>query len=135
MLGGVLIGFGRTLDAFSFGDVAATALGIDVVRTRWLLLVISALLTGALVSVSGAIGFVGLTVPHVVRLLLGPTRAGNAEVARTSAVVGAIFLLWADTVARTVFAPLEVPVGVLTALLGAPVFAILLMRGRRRGEA
>ena len=134
LFGGVLLGFGRTLDAFAFGDTAATALGIDVVRTRWLLLLLSALLTGALVSVSGAIGFVGLAVPHVVRLLLGPARAGNAAVARTSAVVGAIFLLWADTVARTVFAPLDVPVGVLTALLGAPVFAILLLRGRRRGE-
>ncbi|GAB2979340.1 iron chelate uptake ABC transporter family permease subunit [Actinotalea caeni] len=135
VLGGALLGFGRTLDAFSFGDVAATALGVHVVRTRWLLLVLSALLTGALVSVSGAIGFVGLTVPHVVRLLLGPGRSGNAAVARTSAAVGGVFLLWADTVARTAFAPLDVPVGVLTALLGAPVFAILLMRSRRRGEA
>lgn len=135
VIGGVLLGFGRTLDAFAFGDTAATALGVDVTRTRWLLLVLSALLTGALVSVSGAIGFVGLTVPHVVRLLLGPAGSGNAAVARTSAAVGGIFLLWADTVARTAFAPLDVPVGVLTALLGAPVFAVLLMRGRRRGDA
>ncbi len=135
LFGGVLLGFGRSLDAFAFGDTAATALGVHVARIRWLLLGLSALLTGALVSVSGAIGFVGLTVPHVVRMLLGPARAGNAAVARTSAAVGGIFLLWADTVARTVFAPIDVPVGVLTALLGAPVFAILLIRGRRRGEA
>lgn len=135
VLGGWLLTYGRTLDAFAFGDVAATALGVHVARTRWLLLVLSALLTGALVSVSGAIGFVGLTVPHVVRLLLGPGRSGNAAVARTSAAIGGVFLLWADTVARTAFAPLDVPVGVLTALLGAPVFAILLLRSRRRGEA
>lgn len=135
VLGGILLGFGRTLDAFAFGDTAATALGVDVPRTRWLLLVVSALLTGAMVSVSGAIGFVGLTVPHVVRLLLGPARSGNAAVARTSAAVGGLFLLWADTVARTVFMPLEVPVGVLTALLGAPVFAFLLLRSRRQGAA
>ncbi|WP_156254018.1 iron chelate uptake ABC transporter family permease subunit [Pseudactinotalea terrae] len=134
VIGGVLLGFGRTLDAFAFGDTAATALGVNVPRTRWLLLVLSALLTGAMVSVSGSIGFVGLTVPHVVRLLLGPTRSGNTAVARTSAAVGGIFLLWADTVARTVFTPLEVPVGVLTALLGAPVFAFLLLRSRRRGD-
>lgn len=135
LLGGVLLGFARTLDAFAFGDTAATALGVPVARTRWLLLGLSALLTGALVSVSGAIGFVGLTVPHVVRMLLGPERAGNAAVARTSAAVGGLFLLWADTVARTVFAPMDVPVGVLTALLGAPVFALLLVRSRRRGQA
>lgn len=129
VVGVVLLGSVRTLDAFAFGDVAATSLGVRTGRARWLLLVLTALLTGALVSQSGAIGFVGLSVPHVVRLLVGPR---NAAVAPIAAVVGGLFLLWADTVARTAFAPLDVPVGVLTAALGAPVFAWLLLRSRRR---
>ncbi|MFV0426046.1 MAG: iron chelate uptake ABC transporter family permease subunit [Beutenbergiaceae bacterium] len=131
VLGAVLMGFGRTLDGFAFGDISATSLGINVVATRWLLLVLTALLTGALVSMSGAIGFVGLTVPHVVRLLPG-VGPGNPALLRASALVGAVFLLWADTIARTAFAPLDIPVGVLTALIGAPVFAVLLLRSRRR---
>ncbi|MFV0251775.1 MAG: iron chelate uptake ABC transporter family permease subunit [Beutenbergiaceae bacterium] len=131
VIGGVLLASGRTLDAFAFGDTSAMSLGIDVTGTRWLLFGLTALLTGALVSVSGAIGFVGLTVPHLVRLLLGPGRGGNGPLLRTSAAAGAVFLLWADAIARSAFAPLDVPVGVLTALIGAPVFAIVLLRSRR----
>lgn len=118
----------RTLDALTFGDTAATALGIHVNRTRWALLGATALLTGAMVSVSGAIGFVGLMVPHMVRLLTGPS---HARLLPLSAIAGAIFLLWSDTAARTIFAPMELPVGILTAAFGAPVFVWLLMRGRR----
>ena len=97
---------------------------------RWGLLAAGALLTGALVAVSGSIGFVGLVLPHAVRLLAGP---GNRALLPLSALVGAMFLVWADTLARTVFEPRELPVGIVTAIVGAPVFAALLIR--RRSEA
>lgn len=115
------------LDAFAFGDRQAAALGIPVGAVRATLLVATALLTGAMVSVSGAIGFVGLMIPHAVRLLVGGV---NRRVLPLTVLTGAIFLLWADTLARTVFDPRELPVGVVTAILGAPAFAWLLLRSR-----
>ena len=116
---------GRTLDAFAFGDTAAAALGVHVERTRWILLVATALLTGAMVSVSGSIGFIGLVLPHAVRLVVG---TANRAVLPLSALLGAIVLVWADTAARTVFDPRELPVGIVTAIVGAPLFALLLLR-------
>lgn len=121
---------GRVLDAFAFGDTTAASLGVPLQGARWAFLVATALLTGAMVSVSGAIGFVGLVLPHAVRLLVGP---GHRALLPLSALVGAVFLIWADTVARTLFDPRELPVGIVTALIGAPVFALLL--ARRRSEA
>jgi iron complex transport system permease protein len=120
---------GRLLDAFTFGDVSAASLGVNVSATRWGLLAASALLTGAMVSVSGSIGFVGLVLPHAVRLLVGP---GHRALLPLSALVGATFLIWADTAARSLFEPRELPVGIVTAIIGAPVFAALL--ARRRNE-
>ena len=116
---------GRTLDAFAFCDTSAAALGIHVDRTRWLMLIATALLTGAMVSVSGSIGFVGLVLPHAVRLLVG---SANRLVLPLSALLGAVVLVWADTAARTVFDPRELPVGIVTAIVGAPLFVVLLMR-------
>lgn len=127
VVGGLLATRGRVLDAFTFGDVAAASLGVDVRRTRWVLLLAVTLLTAVLVSVCGAIGFVGLVVPHAVRLVLG---ARNHRVLPVAALVGALFLLLADTGARTLFDPRELPVGILTAAVGAPVFAVLLRRSR-----
>ena len=121
---------GRVLDAFALGDTTAASLGIPVQGVRWTLLGAGALLTGALVAVSGSIGFVGLVLPHAVRLLVGP---GHRALLPLSALVGAVFLVWADTLARTVFEPRELPVGIVTAIVGAPVFAALLVR--RRSEA
>ncbi|MFT4029610.1 MAG: iron chelate uptake ABC transporter family permease subunit [Protaetiibacter sp.] len=118
---------GRVLDAFAFGDRSAAALGIPVTGTRWALLGASALLTGALVAVSGSIGFVGLVLPHAVRLVVGP---GNRALLPLSALAGGVFLVWTDTLARTAFDPRELPVGIVTALIGAPVFAGLLLRRR-----
>ncbi len=118
-----------TLDAFAFGETAARGLGVNVSAVRWVLLGGCALLTGALVSISGSIGFVGLVVPHAVRLLVGN---GHRAVLPLSALFGSIMIVVADATARTAFAPRELPVGVLTALVGAPVFAILLVRSRRR---
>jgi iron complex transport system permease protein len=117
------------LDAFAFGEDAAGALGISVTRVRALLLVVTALLTATLVSAAGAIGFVGLVLPHAARLLVGP---GHRRLLPATAIAGAIFLVWVDTAARTLFEPQELPVGVVTALLGVPAFAaILAQRGRR----
>lgn len=116
---------GRVLDAFAFGDTSAAALGINVPATRWIMLTAAALLTGGMVAVSGAIGFVGLILPHGVRLLVGPR---HRLLLPLSALVGASFLIWADTAARSLFDPRELPVGIVTAIIGAPVFAVLLAR-------
>ncbi|SDS41151.1 iron complex transport system permease protein [Agrococcus carbonis] len=120
---------GRMLDALALGDDAAGALGIDARRTRWALLVACALVTGVLVSVSGAIGFVGLVVPHAVRLVVG---ASHALLLPASGLAGGVVLLLADTVARSAFDPRELPVGIVTALIGAPLFAALMLTGRVR---
>lgn len=130
LLGVPLALTGRVLDAFALGDTTAASVGIPVQGVRWTLLGVGALLTGALVAVSGSIGFVGLVLPHAVRLLIGP---GHRALLPLAALVGAVFLVWADTLARTVFEPRELPVGIVTAIVGAPVFAALLVR--RRSEA
>ncbi|QCB95347.1 iron ABC transporter permease [Cellulomonas shaoxiangyii] len=127
VVGSVLVAAATRLDAFAFGDTSAAALGIAVDRTRWTLMTLVALLTGAMVAVSGAIGFVGLILPHAVSVVTGPAHRRLLPVA---AVTGAVFLVWADTLARTVFDPRELPVGIVTALIGVPVFAVLLRRGR-----
>jgi iron complex transport system permease protein len=125
VVGTVLVLSATRLDAFTFGDTAAASLGIDVNRTRWMLLGAVALLTGAMVAVSGAIGFVGLILPHLVRGLSGP---GHRRLLPLVAVVGALFLVIADAVARTVFDPRELPVGIITAFIGVPVFVLLIKR-------
>lgn len=119
----------RTLNAFTFGDDAAAALGVDVNRVRWTLLVACALLTGVLVAVSGAIGFVGLLLPHAVRFLVGPD---HRLVLPLSALLGGTFLLWVDTAARTIFDPRELPVGVVTAIVGVPAFIWVLRKRQVR---
>lgn len=118
----------NTLNAFAFGDRTARSLGINTTMARMWLLGASAILTGALVAVSGSIGFIGLLVPHASRLLTGPDHRALLPVA---ALAGAALLLVADTIARTVFDPRELPVGIITAILGAPAFAGLLLRARR----
>lgn len=116
------------LDAFTFGHDAAASLGVPVKGVRILLLVITALITAALVSAAGAIGFVGLVLPHAARFLVG---ARHRRLLPTTVLIGAIFMVWVDTIARTVFAPQEIPVGVVTALIGVPAFALILFRLRR----
>lgn len=115
------------LDAFTFGTDAAAALGVDIARMRLLLLTATALLTAALVSAAGAIGFVGLVLPHAARALVGP---GHRILLPTTAMIGAIFLVWVDAVARVLVAPQEIPVGVMTALIGVPAFAFILYQRR-----
>lgn len=117
------------LDAFMFGEKEATTLGVSVQRTRVVLLGFSALMTAVVVAFSGAVGFVGLVLPHISRMLVGSRHRGLLPV---TAILGSIFLIWADTIARSVFSPLEVPVGVITALVGVPIFATILARTRKR---
>lgn len=124
----VMLVSARGLDAFAFGEKSAASLGIDVARLRWVLLSASALLTGVMVAIGGAIGFVGLVVPHAVRLAVG---SRHGRLLPLSMLVGAIFMLWADTMARSLFDPRELPVGIVTALVGAPAFLLILMRFRR----
>ncbi|MFI6510579.1 FecCD family ABC transporter permease [Streptosporangium sp. NPDC050855] len=113
------------LDAFAFGRETAASLGVSPVRTQVTLMVVTALGTSALVSASGAIGFVGLVVPHAVRFLTG---SRHRLLLPACALYGGVFLLWADTAARVLFTPREIPVGVLTALIGVPAFAVLMRR-------
>lgn len=121
--------YGRDLNVLSFGEETAGQLGVAVERTKRVILLLATLLTGVAVSLAGTIGFVGLIVPHLVRLVLGPDHRILIPV---SAVAGGIFLIWADTVARTIVAPVELPVGVITAFLGAPFF-VYLLRTRKHG--
>lgn len=124
---GLLIagGAARALNAFAFGEDAAASLGVRVEPVRWVLMVVCALVTGVLVAGSGTIGFVGLLVPHGVRALVGPD---HRRVLPLSALAGATFLVWVDVVARVAFTPRELPVGVMTALLGVPAFLWILRR-------
>lgn len=112
------------------GERSAVDLGVSIRRLQILLLILITLVTAIAVSVSGVIGFVGLVVPHLMRLLIG---ADHRRLIPASALGGALLLLLADTLARIVAAPAEVPVGIVTALVGAPVFLILLQRRRAPG--
>ncbi|MFJ8603044.1 FecCD family ABC transporter permease [Streptomyces shenzhenensis] len=117
--------YARHLDALAFGRETASTLGFSPHRTETVLYGTTAVVTGALVAASGAIGFVGLLVPHAARMLTGTS---HRVLLPSSALLGAVFLIWADTAARSAFGAQELPVGVLTALLGVPAFAALLRR-------
>jgi iron complex transport system permease protein len=119
----------RELNVLSLGEEGALQLGVHVERTRRGIFLGASLLVGAVVSVSGMIGFVGLIVPHVLRLMLG---ADHRLLLPASLLAGAAFLVWADTVARAALGIVEIPVGVVTALCGAPFFVYLLKREGRR---
>ncbi|MEL7214002.1 MAG: iron ABC transporter permease [Pseudomonadota bacterium] len=128
----ILIGCGlylwlnaRNLNAMTIGDETAATLGIPVARFRLSVFVIGALITGVMVAFSGIIGFVGLMVPHIVRMIVG---GDYARVLPASALVGAIFLLWADIIARTIMAPDDMPIGIVTGLIGGVFFVWLLRR-------
>ncbi|PZD96231.1 iron ABC transporter permease [Paenibacillus sambharensis] len=127
--------FAQPMNLMVLGERQAAHLGVRVERTKLAVLVISTLLTAAAVSVTGVIGFVGLVVPHLVRLIAGPD---YRLIVPLSALLGGIYVLWADTLARMALSPKEIPLGVLTALVGAPFFAYLLKRrkaGLKEGSA
>ena len=120
----VLMRNAQVLNVLTQGEETARSLGIDTERVKKQLYVLTALVTGAVVSVSGMIGFVGMVVPHAVRLTVG---SDHRLLLPASALVGGIFLVVSDTIARTVFAPAEIPVGIVTALAGGPFFLYLLL--------
>lgn len=124
----LLFAFARDLNLMLLGEETAQGLGIDVGRTRFVLLMLAALVTGSAVSIAGPIGFVGLVVPHMLRLIVGPDHRLLLPV---SALGGAVFLVATDTIARTIIQPAELQVGIITNLLGAPFFLYLLYRNRR----
>jgi iron complex transport system permease protein len=126
----VLVLHRRILDVLSLGDEEAASLGIDVGRVRLIVVVAATAGTAAAVSVSGLIGFVGIIVPHTIRLLVSTS---YRAVLPLSLVVGAGFLVLTDILARTVLSPQELPIGVITAFFGAPFFAVVL-RGSRSGK-
>jgi len=124
--GGVLFAHRRHLDVLRVGDDEARALGLNPARSRLVVIVAASLVTAAAVSVSGLIAFVGLVVPHIIRLLVSHS---YRVIVPLSALAGAAFLAFVDVGARTLVAPSELPVGVITALVGAPFFAFVLWRG------
>jgi iron complex transport system permease protein len=124
---GYLLANARKLNGLSMGDETATTLGIDVGRMRRQLFIATAAMTGVLVAVSGAVGFVGLMLPHLVRMAVG---SDHRRVLVVAPLAGASFLIWVDVAARMLAAPEELPLGVITAALGVPCFVFLM---RRRG--
>lgn len=124
----LIVTFGRDLNVLGLGDEQARAAGIEVTRTRMVILLLAALITGASVAVSGTISFVGVVVPHAIRLIAGPD---HRILLPASALGGAIFLIIADLIARTAFAPVVLQVGVITALVGAPVLLWFIVRSTK----
>lgn len=125
----LLFPFARELNLLARGALTAGALGVSVVHLRWLIYFIASILTAVAVTTAGSIGFVGLIVPHILRLGIG---SDHRRLLPASALLGGSLLMLADTLARSLIAPQQLPVGVLTALLGAPVFLYLLQRESRR---
>ncbi|MCZ6799099.1 MAG: iron ABC transporter permease [Nitrospirae bacterium] len=119
----------HSLNLLTLGEESARSLGVEVERVKKMLFVAAALVTGAVVAFSGLIGFVGLIVPHAVRLVVG---ADHRLLLPASGIVGGMFLMIADMVARTILSPAEIPVGVVTALVGGPIFLMLLVQRRGR---
>ncbi|HEX2144697.1 MAG TPA: iron chelate uptake ABC transporter family permease subunit [Glycomyces sp.] len=130
VLGGLVFCLVRApvLDAFAFGDDVASSLGVSVRRARLTFMIVTALLTATLVSVAGAIGFVGLVLPHAARFLTGPL---HVRLVPVTALTGAAFMVWVDALSRVAFSPSPLPVGVGTALIGVPVFIAIMFRRRR----
>lgn len=114
----------RYLDALNLGDEVATGLGVEVEKERRKLIVFSVVLAGVATSVAGSIGFLGLVAPHIARKLVGPK---HIKLIPTSALVGSVILLVADTIARNIIAPMELPVGIVVAVIGVPYFIYLML--------
>ena len=123
----ILLLIHRALDALLLGEEMAVTVGVDVPKLKLLIIVLSALVTGVMVSVSGTIGFVGLIIPHIARTLVGTV---HRRLIPFAALLGGVFMIWADAVARVMVAPSELPIGVVTAFIGAPFFLVLLRKSR-----
>jgi iron complex transport system permease protein len=125
---GILQLLSRDLNAMLLGEEPALHLGVEVENIKKIILIAASLLAGVAVAFAGTIGFVGLIIPHITRLVVGPD---HRVLLPSSALVGALFLVWSDTLARTIISPAEIPVGIITAFFGAPFFLYLLLRRRR----
>ncbi len=125
----IIIAYARDLNAMSIGDETAKSLGIEVERVKKILLIVSSLIVASCVSSSGVIGFVGLIVPHTIRLMVG---SDQRAVLPFSAVWGAIFMVVCDTLARNLIPPSEIPVGAITSLFGAPFFIFMLYKNKKK---
>lgn len=120
--------FSQDLNAISMGEEEAMHLGIDTPSAKKLLILVTALITASLICICGIIGFIGLIVPHMMRRLVGPN---HKVLIPTTCLAASVFMVACDVFSRTLFAPVEIPIGVITAIIGAPVFIILLKKGRR----
>lgn len=130
VFGGVMLRHARELNAFAIGEANARSVGVNVRRVRLLMLVCASALIGVCVSIGGTIGFVGLVTPHILRLITGPN---HKRLLPATVFGGAIFLMLADLLARVLLSPVELPIGVVTSLVGAAVFTAILLRGRKGG--
>ena len=129
--GGVILRHGRELNAFAVGEDNARHIGVHVKRVKLVILITVCALIGVCVSVSGTVSFVGLVMPHIARMLVGPN---HKRLLPASLFAGAIFLLLADLTARTLASPVELPIGVVTSLVGAAAFVIIYCRAGRAGK-
>jgi len=120
--------FMKDLNLISLGEERSTQLGVETEKVKKILMILASLIAAAAVSVSGIIGFVGLITPHIMRILVGPD---HRKLLPASAIAGGIVLLFSDTVARTILEPREIPVGIITSILGVPFFLYLLIRAKR----
>lgn len=123
--------FARDLNIMLTGDESAQSLGVDVEKVKIIILVLGTFMVSMVVSISGIIGFVGLIIPHIARILFGPD---NRILLPSSALIGGIFMILTDTIARTVISPMEIPVGIITALCGGPFFLYLLRASKKIGK-
>ena len=127
----LLFFYGRDLNVMVFGDAAAQSMGVNVEQSKRVILILMTLLTSTAVAFCGSIAFIGLIIPHFMRLLVG---SDNRKLIPFSAIGGSLLLLWADVSARSLIPPLEIPVGILTSLLGGPFFVYLVIHKKKSGE-
>ncbi len=125
---GIIYLFAQDLNAISLGEEEAKHLGIDTQNIKKIVVLISALISGSLICICGIIGFVGLIVPHMMRLVSGPN---HKTLIPLTCLAAAVFMILCDLLSRTLFAPVEIPIGVITAIIGAPVFILLLKKAKR----
>jgi iron complex transport system permease protein len=124
--------FSGELNIMSLGEESAHYMGVDVEKLKYIVLVICSLIVGAVVSTGGTIGFLGLVAPHIVRLIWG---SDNRKLIPYSAIMGAAILMLSDTLGRVLIQPSEIPVGVMTSIMGGPFFVFLLRRQKSKGAA
>ena len=130
LCGGVLLRFSPELNAFAIGEENARHIGVPVKRVKLIILITVSVLIGVCVSISGTVSFVGLVMPHIARMLVGPN---HRRLLPASLLSGAIFLLLADLAARTLFSPVELSIGVVTSLVGGVAFVLIFARTRKAG--